>query len=180
VAVHPTGWRQRLAPALLVAAATFERPRPACGLLAAAVQQRLLRADDRQTALAAAPTVRHHRLLVSAAEDIAMGARALSEIDFMRLCPAYRLPRPVHQTVRRGPGGRRRYLDAEWIRADGRRVVAEVDGALHLEPLTWIDDQLRQNEISLADSIVLRFPAVVVRTAPASVADQLRRALQLP
>ena len=179
MSVHPSGWRQRLAPALLVAAATFTEPRPACGLLAAAVQQRLLRPEELQAALEAAPTMRHRRILVSAADDIAMGAQALSEIDFMRLCRAYRLPRPVHQAVRCGPGGRRRYLDAEWIRADGRRVVAEVDGALHLEPLNWIDDQLRQNEVSLSDSIVLRFPAVVVRTAPASVAQQLRQALQL-
>jgi hypothetical protein len=48
---------------------------------------------------------------------------------------------------------------------------------VHLQPLTWIDDQLRQNEITLADSIVLRFPAVIVRTAPDMVADQVRRAL---
>jgi very-short-patch-repair endonuclease len=75
------------------------------------------------------------------------------------------------------PGGRRRYLDAEWIRRDGRRVVAEVDGALHLSPRRWWDDQLRQNELVIADDIVLRFPSVVVRTNPEEVVAQLRRVL---
>jgi very-short-patch-repair endonuclease len=58
-------------------------------------------------------------------------------------------------------------------------VVAEVDGALHLAVRRWWDDQLRQNELSLADALVLRFPSVVVRTEPGQVADQLRRALLL-
>jgi hypothetical protein len=47
-AVQP--W-QRLAPALEVAAGSFDGPRPACGLLAAAVQQRLIRAASLREAL---------------------------------------------------------------------------------------------------------------------------------
>jgi hypothetical protein len=54
-----------------------------------------------------------------------------------------------------------------------------VDGALHLTPRRWWDDQLRQNELSLADALVLRFPSVVVRTQPDVVARQLRQALRL-
>ena len=109
--------------------------------------------------------------------DIGQGAQALSEIDFHTLCRRYRLPAPDRQTVRREPSGRRRYLDASWRRSDGRLVVAEVDGALHLAVRRWWDDQLRQNELSLADALVLRFPSVLVRTEPGRVADQLRRAL---
>jgi hypothetical protein len=177
VDAHPQGARQRLAPALIAAAGTFAAARSACGLLAAAVQQRLVRTDELRAAVASTPRLRHHRVMVSTVEDIAMGADALSEIDFGQLCRRYRIAAPTRQAVREGPGRRRRYLDAEWIRQDGRRVVAEVDGAVHLQPLTWVDDQLRQNEITLADSLVLRFPAVVVRTAPDVVADQVRRAL---
>jgi very-short-patch-repair endonuclease len=58
-------------------------------------------------------------------------------------------------------------------------VVVEVDGALHLNPRQWRDDQLRQNELTLADALVLRFPSVVLRTEPGVVAQQLRRALRL-
>jgi very-short-patch-repair endonuclease len=82
--------------------------------------------------------------------------------------------------VRRDRSGRRRYLDAAWRRADGKLVVVEVDGALHLTPRRWWDDQLRQNELSLADALVLRFPSAVVRAQPELVTDQLRTALRLP
>jgi len=101
----------------------------------------------------------------------------MNEIDFGRLCRRVGLPEPVRQAVRVEPSGRRRYLDAEWIRGDGRRVVAEVDGALHLSPRRCWDDQLRQNELVIADDIVLRFPSVVLRTAPDEVVRQLRRVL---
>jgi very-short-patch-repair endonuclease len=89
------------------------------------------------------------------------------------------LPAPARQAVRVEPSGRRRYLDAEWKLADGRIVAAEVDGALHLEPQRWYDDQLRQNEIVLGGTVVLRFPSWLVRSEPIVVATQLRRALRV-
>lgn len=111
--------------------------------------------------------------------DIAQGAEALSEIDFVRLCRRFTLPAPIQQAVRRDASGRRRYLDASWRRHDGRLVVVEVDGALHLTARRWWADQLRQNELVLDDALVLRYPSVVVRTEQALVARQLRRALLL-
>lgn len=168
-----------LPQALLVAAASFDTPRPACGLLAAAVQQRLVTPDYLHAALDEAPRVRHRAVLRLAVADIAQGADALSEIDFVRLCRRYGLPAPEQQSVRRDRSGRRRYLDACWRRRDGRLIVVEVDGAVHLSPRRWWDDQLRQNELMLGDALVLRFPSVVVRTEPGLVVDQLRRALWL-
>ena len=106
-----------------------------------------------------------------------MGAHALSEIDFARLCRRHRLPAPDQQAIRTEPSGRRRYLDAKWRRRDGRQLVAEVDGGLHLYVRRWWDDQLRQNEVMLSHSLVLRFPSVVIRTDEEVVADQLRRGL---
>ena len=53
-----------------------------------------------------------------------------------------------------------------WTRSgccDGRVLVVEVDGALHLLPARWWDDQLRQNEVVLSGRTVLRFPSVVLR-----------------
>jgi hypothetical protein len=168
-----------LPDALLRAAATFVSARPACGILAAAVQQRLTRPEALRDALARAPRVRHRAALLGAVGDIAQGCEALSEIDFVRLCRRFRLPLPERQGVRTDSSGHRRYLDAAWRRADGRVVVVEVDGALHLAASRWWADQLRQNELTLSDAIVLRFPSVVVRTEPALVAAQIRRALQL-
>jgi hypothetical protein len=175
---HPRAPLHAAPEALLVAAASLASVRAACGVLAAAVQQRVVRASELADCLDRQPTVRHRRELVLAVGDIAQGAQALSEIDLARLCRAARLPPPVQQRVRRGPGGRRRYLDASWRRADGRLVVVEVDGGLHLTAVRWWDDQLRQNEITLGDALVLRFPSVVVRTQPQLVVAQIRLALQ--
>ena len=179
VVLHRRGGVHALPDALLRAAATFDSARPACGLLAAAVQQRLTDPDALREVLGRTPTTRHHHSLQAAVDDIAQGADALSEIDFVRLCRRFGLPEPQQQTLRHDGRGRRRYLDATWRRSDGRLVVVEVDGALHLAVSRWWSDQLRQNELTLSDAIVLRFPSVVVRTEPALVAAQLRRALRL-
>lgn len=170
---------QRLPSALMIAARSFSNARPACGLLAAAVQQRLTTADALLRAVESPHCTRHKCGMRAALLDIAGGSQALSEIDFALLCRRYRLPAPLKQLFRREASGRRRYLDATWRRSDGRLVVVEVDGALHLNPAQWWDDQHRQNELMLAGDLVLRFPSVVIRADEAAVARQLRRALQL-
>lgn len=168
---------QWLGPALVLAASSFTSARPACGLLAAAVQQRLIGAAELRRCVQRASRSRHRSTLLHALDDIAMGAQALSEIDFVALCRRHRLPVPTMQAVRVEPSGRRRYLDAEWCRRDGRRVGVEVDGAVHTASMRWFDDQLRQNELAIGGTIVLRFPSVVVRAEERVVADQLRRVL---
>lgn len=77
----------------------------------------------------------------------------MADIDFIRLCRRANLPPPRQQSIR-VVDGRRRNLDAEWLRADGTRVVAEVDGAQHLTPEHWLDDMDRQNEIMLDGTVV--------------------------
>ncbi len=163
--------------ALLRAAASWTTSRPGCGLLAAAVQQRRTTPEALEAALATATRTKFRAVLRAAVADIAGGSQALSEIDFVQLCRRHGLPEPVRQAVRLDSTGRRRFLDATWRRADGRLVVAEVDGALHLAPRYWWSDQLRQNELVLDDALVLRFPTVVVRTEEFVVARQLRRAI---
>lgn len=163
----------------VLAASTLRNPRSACAILAATVQQRLVRPDELIETVTAATRIRHRAVLLAAARDIAQGAEALSEIDFARLCRRHGLPEPLRQAVRRDPFGRRRYLDAEWKRRDGRRVVAEVDGALHLIASRSWDDQVRQNELVIADDLVLRFPSVVLYSEEPVVVGQLRRALLL-
>jgi hypothetical protein len=167
----------RLAPALVIAASSFATARPAIGLFAAAVQQRLASTKDLTQALDDAPRSRHRAALLLALCDIGQGAQALSEIDFGHICKTYGLPKPSRQAVRYEPGGRRRYLDAEWRLPDGRVVAVEVDGALHLSARRWYADQLRQNDIVLGGTLVLRYPSAIVRNEPQLVAAQLRRAL---
>jgi hypothetical protein len=171
------GRLHRLAPSLVVAASSFRSVRSATGIVAAAVQQRLIRPTEIRSAILAAPRTRHRRELLLALGDIAQGADALSEIDLARICARFGLPLPTRQAVRVDNSGRRRYLDAEWVLDDRRVVAVEVDGAHHLDVSTWRADQLRQNDIVLGGTIVLRFPSVVVRDQPELVAAQLRRAL---
>jgi hypothetical protein len=173
-----TGKRVQIASdAAVRAAGSFPSPRPACGLLAAVVQQRLADTTQLADAVRTATRTRHRSTLLQAVADIAGGSQALSEIDFVRLCRRSGLPLPHQQQVRRDSSGKRRYLDASWRRPDGRLVVVEVDGAVHLSPRRWWDDQLRQNELVLANALVLRFPSVIVRTEPGLVVRQLRQAL---
>jgi hypothetical protein len=165
------------APALVIAASSLPRVRSACGILAAAVQQRIVGVDDLRAAVVAVPNTRHRRALLAALGDIAQGAQSLSEIDFFRLCRVNDLPLPTRQSVRVDASGRRRYLDVEWRLPDGRVVAVEVDGAVHLTVRQWVDDQLRQNDIVLDGTTMLRFPSVVVREESQLVVRQLRRAL---
>jgi hypothetical protein len=175
--VLPVRRCHKAAQAAVVAASTFRAARPAVGLLAATVQQRIATASELRSALDHASRTRHRAALLAGVGDIEMGAHALSEIDFARLCRRSGLPQPNRQAVRIEANGRRRFLDAEWRLADGRCVAAEVDGAVHLAPRTWFDDQLRQNEVTLSGTLVLRYPSVVLREEPQLVVAQLRRAL---
>jgi hypothetical protein len=150
--------------------------RRAGAVLAAAVRQGLTTPARLQPTLVEAGTVRYQRLLLRLLDDLAGGSQALSEVDFVRLCRRAGLPRPRQQVVRTDSTGRRRYLDAEFDLPDGEVLVVEIDGALHLEPRTWWDDQLRQNDIALASGLVLRFPSLVLHTEPDVVVAQLRRA----
>jgi hypothetical protein len=113
------------APALVLAAGSFASPRPACGILAAGVQQQLVTADELVDAVRSHARVRHHAALRLAVADIAQGAEALSEIDLGRLCRTHGLPAPTRQAVRVEASGRRRYVDAEWLSRSGKRVVAD-------------------------------------------------------
>jgi hypothetical protein len=163
--------------AVLDAASWKPHPRLACALLAAAVQQRVATVDQLRHELATAGMVRHRRTLARVLDDIAGGSDALSEIDFVRICRQAGLPRPEQQVRRHDSEGRRRYLDARIRRPDGRVILVEVDGAMHLRVDRWWDDQARSNDLVLADAaLMLRFPAVVIRTERARVVEQLQRA----
>jgi hypothetical protein len=148
-------------------------------LVAALVQQRLTTAERLVSVAEADRCLRHRAVVLPALHDIAGGAQALSEIDFGALCRRFGLPQPRRQVVRTDPRGRRRYVDAELVGPDGRVVLVEVDGALHLLAKQYWQDMDRANELTIAGERLLRFPTVVFRTQPARMADQLSRALGL-
>ena len=164
----------------MVAAGTFATALTGCGILAAAVQQRIAAVEAIERSLLAAVRLRHRAVLIAAVRDMAGGPQALTGIDLPRVCRRHGLPPPSRQLLRPEPSGRRRYLYAGWPRADGRLVVAEVDGALQLSRRQWWAEPDRPPEVLAGGATMLRFASAVVRTEPRLVAAQLRRALQLP
>jgi hypothetical protein len=95
--VHPTRQprRTRIARSLVDAAAWMPADRGAMAVLAAGVQQRLVRVDDLRQVVARIETLRRRTLMTGILDDITGGAQALSELDFTRqVVRAYRLPEP--------------------------------------------------------------------------------------
>ncbi|MDO9377996.1 MAG: hypothetical protein Q7T56_04030 [Nocardioidaceae bacterium] len=160
--------------AAIDAVAWQRRARFAYALVPAVVQQRLGTTDRFDEELDAAGSVRHAGHLRCAVSDVRGGADALSEIDLRRTCRRYGLQQPVGQRVRYEPSGRKRYLDAEWVLADGSVVVLEVDGAHHLEVQHWEDDMRRERAIVIDGRTVLRCTAREIRLEPAAIAADLR------
>jgi hypothetical protein len=163
----------------LDAAAWQPWPRFACALVAAVVQQRLCTAAQLEEAMQQIGRIRHKAYLREALHDISGGAEALSELDLARTCRRFGLQEPDRQKRRRAADGRWRYLDAEWLLADGRRVVLEVDGAHHLDVQHWQADMRRDRGLAARGVVLLRATALELRLEPGVlVADLL--AAQVP
>ncbi|MBB4960188.1 endonuclease domain-containing protein [Micromonospora polyrhachis] len=144
-------------------------------IVAAGCQQRRATPAEIGAVIERMPKTRRRGLLRLTVADIAGGAEALSEIDFIRLCRRHRLPVPDQQERRVDAGGRTRYLDVYWRRW---RLHVEVDGAHHLDARHWAADLRRQNEIWIAGDRILRFAAFDVRRRAAQVVAQVRAALE--
>jgi uncharacterized protein DUF559 len=177
--VHPTKRprRTRIARSIVDAACWMPTDRGAMAVLAAAVQQRLVRVEDTRQVAERAVKFRRRKLILETLGDIAGGAQALSELDFTRnVIRAFRLPEPARQTARRDARGRRRWTDVTW---DEYKLAVEIDGAQHTEdPLQRWDDMERDIDLAADGYRTLRFPAWLVRSDPEQVARQIRRALR--
>jgi very-short-patch-repair endonuclease len=143
-------------------------------IIAAGFQQRLVTLDEIHHVLHHMPRLNRRRLIGQTATDAAGGSESVSEMDFLRLCRRGRLPTPTRQAVRTDSSGKRRYLDAyfeEW------GVQVEIDGGQHTEVSHWWADMRRQNDLWIAGTRVLRFPAWAIRNRRDDVIAQLQSAL---
>ena len=166
--------RTTMARSLVDAAQWAESDRETQELLAAGCQQRKVTSAELTSVLDQMPQIHRRALIRQTIADIAGGAQALSEIDFVRLCRRSGLPAPDLQERRTDGRGRNRYLDAYWRRW---RLHVEIDGAHHMDAQQWAADLQRQNEVWLAGDRVLRFTAFDVRNRPDYVVAQVRAAL---
>ncbi|MGB2569775.1 endonuclease domain-containing protein [Micromonospora citrea] len=166
--------RTTMARSLIDAAQWMPGDDRAQSVLAAGCQQRRVTPAELDAALRRLARPRRAVLIRQTIADLAGGAEALSEIDLVRLCRRYGLPRPELQERRRDADGRVRHLDAYWRRWG---LHVEVDGAHHMEVRHWAADLRRQNRIWIDGDRILRFTAFDVRRRPDEVAGQLRAAL---
>jgi very-short-patch-repair endonuclease len=176
--IHPTRQppRTRTARSLVDAAAWMATDRGAQAVLAAGVQQRLVRVEDLTAVVAWNQRLPRRAMIKNTLDDIAGGAQALSELDFTRLLRQHRLPEPDRQAPRLDSSGRRRWLDAVW---EAARLIVEVDGIHHMGVAQYWADADRGNDFTLKGYRMLRFPAFVVRYNPGYVAGQVRDALNV-
>jgi very-short-patch-repair endonuclease len=173
--VHPSRLPPRTRPgrSIVDAAAWAATERGARAVLAAGVQQRLVRAADLSAVVERCPQMHRRALMRATLADVAGGAEALSELDFCDLVRRFGLPEPDRQ-FERVDGQGRRWLDAVWEQA---RLVVEIDGRWHMDVRAWWADMQRDNDLTLDGYRVLRFPAFMVRDHPEMVAVQIAKAL---
>ncbi len=167
--------RTRTSRSVIDAATWSARPRRACAILCAAVQQRLTTAERLERERRTAGPIRHVRIMRDILGDISGGGHTLAEIDLGPLAVRAGLAPPRRQVLRREPDGKVRYIDVEFDLPDGIVLAVEIDGAMHLVPESSWDDMDRQNEVAIGGSPMLRFPSLKVRLEPPRVVDQLRR-----
>jgi hypothetical protein len=176
--IHPVRQppQTRIARSLVDAAAWMATDRGAQAVLAAGVQQRLVRVTDLSAEVDRNGRLHRRKLIKQALGDIAGGAQALSELDFTRLVVRrFGLPEPDRQVPRRDALGKRRWLDVVWDQAG---LIVEIDGAGHIDVLQYWDDMSRGNDFTLKHYRILRYAAFVIRYRPEYVASQIRQALR--
>lgn len=161
------------ARSVLDAAAWQPYPRFAGVMVAAAVQQRVVTAEQLERALREVGRIRHKQFLREAVADAATGANAGGELDLARVCRRYGLTPPARQGKRRDTSGVWRFLDAEWDTPSGT-VVLEVDGKQHMDAEHWESDMRRERAIVVSRKWVLRATNFEIRhDAEAVVRDLL-------
>jgi hypothetical protein len=139
------------------------------------VQQGLTRTSDLRAQLRRPGQMLRRALLLKVLGDIEGGAQALSELDFtQKVIRRFGLPEPSRQVGKRDSHNRQRWIDVVF---DEWKVMVEIDGAQHIQPLEQWDDMERDNDMRAEGYEVLRFPAWLVRKNPEFVARKVREAL---
>ena len=146
--------------------------RQAALVLCLVIQQRLVRPADLMAAWDTVIRSRRRALIGAVIADLCTGAHSLGELDFAQWCRRRGLPAPTRQVVRTTPQGRI-YLDVAW---EDVGLVIEIDGGHHAAALAPVDDALRQNDVVIDGSTVLRIPVIGLRLAPDRFMDQVVRA----
>lgn len=151
--------RQQVARAVVELASVAATDNRTRALIAASVQQQLVRPAHLREFIARRPTLPKRRLIRETIGDVAGGAHSLPELDYSRALRRTGLPQPTRQRKVRRPNGVW-YLDNdfhEWA------VAVEVNGMQHYELLASEADGLRRTVLQLHGRIVVDLSSYAVR-----------------
>lgn len=163
----------RLEPAVLLFAAHEPHLRTALGAVTATVQQRLTTAEKLTDWLDQLTPLRRARHVRELLGDVSGGAHSMAEVDLRKACRTYGVQPPDSQRPRNDSRGRRRYTDAEWLLADGRTLVLEVDGSFHDDVAQATLDRRRNRQLTSATRVVVQCSAWEIRHEPWEVMQDL-------
>lgn len=165
--------RCRLEPAILLWAGYDAHVRPAHGIIAATVQQRLTTAERLVEWVDLLRPLRRAKAFKRTIGDIGGGAQSGAELDVRRMCRRFSMRLPDRQRMRADRAGKRRWTDCEWDLPDGTTLVLEVDGAFHIEVRQQGEDFKRARRITTRNRIVVRCSAYELRHETEDVAVDL-------
>jgi hypothetical protein len=161
--VHPTlrPARLRLPRAVVESASqvAIERPGRARALIAAAVQQRLVRPRDLRAFATMRRTLPGRRLVLETIDDAAGGAHSLPELELLRGLRAAGLPEPARQRKLQHADGTW-YLDNDFT---AYLVTVEVNGIQHYEQLLREADDFQRAVLQISGRIVVDLSSYAVR-----------------
>lgn len=159
------------ARAAIDAAGWLPTPRSATGLVLAVAQQRLATAQEMLLVLDRVWRVRHTPFLREVLGN-AEGLDSRAELDLWRLARSVGFRDMTRQARIETPEGSVP-VDLALTLPDGRRLLVEVDGPSHDDPRQRVLDAQRDARLIALGYVVLRFPAVLIRTDPESVRARL-------
>lgn len=155
--------RQSVARATVELASLAASDNRARALIAAAVQQRLVRPDHLYSFVVARPTLPRRRLIRETVRDVAGGAHSLPELDYARALRTAGIPQPTRQRRVRRPSGAW-YLDNDF---EVWAVTVEINGIQHNELLAGEADAVRRGALQAGGRIVVDVSSYAVRHRPA-------------
>ena len=142
-------------------------------VLAAAVQQRLVRPEALAAFVLTRPTLPRRALIRETVADVGGGSHSLPELDYTRALRRAGLPQPTQQRIVQRADGTY-YLDNDyepWL------VTVEVNGSQHDELLAREADDLRRQDLQEDGRLVVDIGAHCVRHEPEVAVLRTARAL---
>ena len=168
------GRRMRPAVAAVNAALWARSDRQAKLFVVMTAQQRLAAPAEMLTVLQGVQRHRRRAVLLATLADVAGGSQALGELDIVEGCRRRGLPIPSRQSIRRRPNGDE-FLDCEFKEY---QLVLEIDGAGHARPEQALSDVLRDLNLFVERSSVIRIPLVAWTLDQEAVLDGLEAAFR--